>query len=358
MLRPMPRRSFDDLYRSLTKGEIQPVYYLHGDEDLLKDDAVRRILALAVEEATRDFNLDRRRAPELAAEEFQTLVETPPMMAARRVVVLAETECLQQRRPRLQALRAAVTAYLGRASDETVLVLVQSAGGKPDAELERGAQSVDCERLPPERVGRWIKHRAAEEGLRIEEDAVRHLQATVGDDLPQLAAELAKLAAASAGRAATAADVTALVGVRRGETAHDFVDAVAGRRAGAAAAMAQGLLDGPGVTGVRLVAALGTTLTGLALARARLDAGDDPARAANRVFDAIRAARPAGLRYWKDEAARWVDDAARWTAPELDAALATLLRADARLKGTRLASEADVVIEAILALGELGQEAA
>jgi DNA polymerase-3 subunit delta len=354
----MPGRTYDELRRALAKGDVQPVYYLHGDDEFLKDGAVRELVALAVDAGTRDFNLDRRRAPELAAEDFQSLVETPPMMAARRAVVLTEVECLQQRRPRQQALKAAVTDYLRRPSPETVLVLVQTAGEKPDAALQEGAWSVDVAPLPPERVGRWIQHHAKELGLAIEPEAARHLQAAVGEDLQQLSAELEKLAVATGGKAATIADVADLVGVRTGETVYDFVDAVSARRFAAAAGMVPRLIAGPGTSGVRLLGALGTVLVGLALARARLDARDAPGPATSRVLNAMFSARPMGLRPWKEEAARWVRDAGGWSAAELDAGLAALLRADARLKDTRLAGEAEVVIEAVLSLGRPGVEAA
>jgi len=354
----MPGRTYDELRRSLAKGDLQPVYYLHGDEEFLKDDAVGLIVALTVDAGTRDFNLDRRRAPELAAEDFRALVETPPMMAARRGVVLTEVECLQQRRPRQQALRTAVAEYLKRPSPDTVLVLVQSAGEKPDAVLQDGSCSVDVAPLPPERVGRWIQHQAKEKGLEIEADAARHLQAAVGEDLQQLSAELAKLAVATAGKPVTIADVADLVGVRTGETIYDFVDAVCARKFAAAAGMVPALLVTPGSSGVRLLSSLGTVLVGLSLARARLDARDAPAPAASRVLNAMFAARPMGLRPWKEEASRWVRDAAGWTAAELDAALAALVRADARLKDTRLAGEAEVLIEVVLSLGQVGREAA
>jgi len=354
----MRGRSFDALQRSLAKGDLQPVYYFHGDEDLLKDEAVRHILEIAIDEGARDFNLDRRRAPDLAGEEFRSLVDTPPMLSARRAVVLSEAECLQLKRPKPQALKAAVMSYLEHPSPQTVLVLVQSAGEKPDPDLESGACAVDFETLPPERVGRWIRHRAAVEGLQIEEDAARHLQDALGDDLPQLAAELAKLAAATGGRPATVADVADLLGVRHGETVHDLVDAVSSRRFVAAAEMVPHLVASPGVGGVRLLNALGSTLVGLALARSWLDARDPPPAAAERVLKAIYGARPMGLRSWKEEAARWVRDAAGWTATELDEGLATLLRADARLKETRLSGDAEVVAEAVLTLGASGRKAA
>jgi DNA polymerase-3 subunit delta len=347
----MPGRSFDALQRSLAKGEVQPVYYFYGDEELLKEDAVRDLLALAIEEPTRDFNLDRRRAPELSGEEFQTLVETPPMLAARRGVVLTEVECLQQKRSRQQALRSAVTAYLSHPSPETVLVLVQSAGTKPDGELQRTGHGVDFEVLEPARVARWIHHQARQQGVTLEEDAARHLQEAVGNDLPQLAAEVAKLATAVRDRAVTVADVADLVGVRHGETVGDFVDAVTGRQFVLAAEMVPRLLTSPGVTGVRLIAALGTALVGLGLARAQLDAGDSAPAATDRVYRALQAARPLGLRNWRDEAARWVHDARRWTAVEVEAGVTAALGADARLKQTRVSGESEIVTEVVLSLG-------
>jgi DNA polymerase-3 subunit delta len=351
MLRRMPGKSFDALQRSLAKGEVQSVYYFFGDEDLLKDEAVRRITELAVAEPTRDFNLDRRRAPELTAEQFRSLVETPPMLATRRCVVLTEVECLQQKRPRQQALRAAVSHYVATPSPETVLVLVQSAGAKPEPALERGTVAVDFEVLEPARVLKWIHHRAREGGLTLEDDAARHLQEAVGDDLPQLAGEVAKLAAAARGRTMTVADVADLVGVRHGETVGNFVDAVTGRRFAAAAAMTPELLASPGNSGVRLLSTLATALIGLALARTHLEAGNSRSAARDHVFRTLQAVRPPGLRNWGDEAGRWVEDAARWTAAELDEGLAALLRADTRLKSTAVSGEEQIVAEAVLSLG-------
>ena len=40
----MAAHSFDALLRSLQKGPLAPVYYLHGPEDILKEEAVRMIL--------------------------------------------------------------------------------------------------------------------------------------------------------------------------------------------------------------------------------------------------------------------------------------------------------------------------
>ena len=84
----MPVHSFDALFRSLSKGELAPVYYLYGLEDVLKDEAVRAILDRALDPAMREFNLDQRSAAQLDPEEIHALCNTLPMMAQRRVVVI------------------------------------------------------------------------------------------------------------------------------------------------------------------------------------------------------------------------------------------------------------------------------
>jgi len=353
----MPALAYDAFRRSLQKGEIQAAYYLHGEEDFLKDAAVRELLERALEPATRDFNLDRRRAGDLAAEEFETLILTPPLLAARRAVVVSEVESLAQRRPRSQSLRAAIVDYLARPDQQTLLILVQSAGAKPDAELSRRATTVRLERLQPHRVLRWIRHHAGELGLDIEESAAAHLRDVVGDELAHLAAELAKLRSAVRGPA-TLDDVSDLVGVRHGETAHDFTDAVTGRRFATAAGMVRRLLESPSGTGVRLVMSLGMAFTGLALARSLLDGGVSPRQAERRAFEALAAARPPFLRDWRAEAERWVEHASLWSAVELEAALAELLRADRRLKSATLGGETEIVTEAVLAMAGRARTAA
>src|SRR2546427_12921031 len=80
--------TFDALLRSLKQGAPDPVYYLHGDEDVLKDEAIRALVERAVDPAARDFNVDQRSAADLDPEAFHTLVNTPPLLAATRAVVI------------------------------------------------------------------------------------------------------------------------------------------------------------------------------------------------------------------------------------------------------------------------------
>src|SRR5947207_1880447 len=171
--------TFDALLRSLKQGGSDPVYYLHGDEDVLKDEAVRALIDRAVDPAARDFNIDQRSAPELDAEAFHALVNTPPMLAATRAVVVRGLEQLKK----TAKLRQELLRYLESPNPTTLLVLVQAAGEAPDAELVRRTTAVVVEPLPPARVERWMAHRAGQLALTLAPEAGALLLDAVGCDL-------------------------------------------------------------------------------------------------------------------------------------------------------------------------------
>ena len=106
-----------------------PVYYLFGDDDFLKDAAIRDLLEAAIDPATRDFNCETRRGNELDAETVGSLLATPPMLAERRAVVIRDVTLLKK------AARQQLDAYLKRPASDTLLLLVSVAGTKADAPL-------------------------------------------------------------------------------------------------------------------------------------------------------------------------------------------------------------------------------
>jgi len=348
-----PQLTLDALLRGLKKGAPDPVYLLHGDEDVLKDEAVRALLDAAVDPGARDFNYDARFAADLDPEVFHALVNTPPMLAERRAVVLRGVEQLGKRKSKL---RDELVRYLGAPNPTTLLVLVTGAGEDPDPELARRATSVALAALEPERVPRWIAHYAAKLRLTLEPEAVDLLIAAVGNDLSALARELEKIATLAGDRPATAADVTALVGVRRSETVHDLVEAALERRAARAAQLIEPVLEQAGMSGVRIVTLLGTHLVGTALAHAERARGSG--RLEDTVFRHLLAARPHGLRGYKDEAARWARWSGLWTAADLSAALRATVGADRALKGTTITDERGIVTQLVLSFAAARQVAA
>ena len=362
----MPALTFDALLRGLKKGAAppDPAYLLYGEEDVLKEEAIRALLNAAVPPDNRDFNLDVRYATDLSPESFDALVNTPPMLADRRAVVIRGLEQLGKRKTKL---REQLVSYLAAPNPTTLLILVTAAGEDPDADLIRRVTAVRLDALSADRVPRWLQHRATTLGLSLEPDAATLLLEAVGTDLSALSRELEKLAALTGSgegedgegkerRAATAGDVTALVGVRRGETVYDLVDAALQRHVAQAAQLVELVLKQPGMTGVRIVSLLGTHLVGMTLAREERDRGSR--RLTETIFRYMLAARPYGLRNYKEEAARWCEWSGYWTRAELSAALRAALAADTALKTSRVSDDRGIVTQLVLGFAARKQEAA
>ena len=55
------------LRAALQDKQFSPAYYLHGDDEFLKEEALRHLIEAAVDPATRDFNLDQREGGDLDA---------------------------------------------------------------------------------------------------------------------------------------------------------------------------------------------------------------------------------------------------------------------------------------------------
>ena len=107
--------------RALQKGGKGGVFFLHGDDEFRKDEAVRALVEAHVDPATRDFNLDVLRGGEMDAERLASVLATPPLMAEWRVVVVREAQAIAGS-PRA---RAVVEELLERPVPGLALVLTR-----------------------------------------------------------------------------------------------------------------------------------------------------------------------------------------------------------------------------------------
>jgi DNA polymerase-3 subunit delta len=340
-------------FKSIRERTFAPVYYVHGEDDFLKDDAVRQLIAAAVDPATRDFNLEVRRGSEIDAGTLASLVDTPPMMAERRMVVVRDVGALKK------DARAALDLYLKRPAPETILALVTLGGeAKSDKKLEAAAAiTVGFDPLTDDRVPKWIEHQVSELGATIDERAVTLLHEAVGNDLPALVSELDKLVSYSAGRPIDEAAVAAIVGIRNGETIGDLLDAVLDRDAARALALLPQVLQQPKMGAVPVVMTLATQFIAVAWARSLRDRGTSMGQMYNELFNFLKESRGAFVgRAWGDAVKSWTRGVEKWTTPQLDRALALLLTADCALKESRVSSEEQVMSTLVLSLCGLSSQ--
>ena len=332
------------LHAALKQRVFDPVYYLFGEDDFLKEQATRDLVDAAVEASTRDFNLESRRAGELDAEALDALLSTPPMLAERRVVVLRDVDKLKK------GARTLLDRYLARPARDLVLVLVTPSGVKPDKAFSAHATAVEFVPLNGDRLPRWVNHHATHTlGRKITPEAITLLVEAVGGDLAQLALELEKLASYATDTIDEHA-VADIVGVRRGESLGDLLDAVAAKDLGRAIGLIPIVLQLPKTTAVSIVMALTVQTLALGYAEATLAAGTSPRGLFNELMALLKDTGAFPHRPWGEAVNAWTKHAARWTAAEIDAALHALLAADAALKETRLSSPEQLLTTLVLAL--------
>lgn len=326
------------LQTAVQKKQYDPAYYLHGEEEFRKEDAIRYVIDHAVDAATRDFNLDQRKGAELDGETLASLLAMPPMMAERRVIVVRDVTGLRK------DARAALESYLGAPAADLLVLLTAPADAKADKTLAQLATPVEFEAMPGSQVPKWIAARVEKLGARITPDATALLQNAVGTDLAQLSTEIEKLVAYAGSAEIDEEAVAAVVGVRRDETLGNLLDAVALRDI-PRALTSLGVLQQPKTSAVYVVMTLTTQMLALALGKAR---------GARSSFDYVQILKSGTSnvvgRTWGEATGVWARAASKWSVAELDHALEVLLDADIALKQSRVSSEEQVMATAILSM--------
>src|SRR5512141_2044626 len=153
----MPSAAVKTLRELLKRGSPSGAYYICGEDEFQKEDAMKRLIGSSLEPSVRDFNLDVLQAQDVDARSFEGIVSSLPMMAERRVVVIREVGLLKKEG------RKSVERFLAKPSPDVVLLLVEGPGGKTDKDLARSATTLEFDLLTPDEVPRWITQRAVKD---------------------------------------------------------------------------------------------------------------------------------------------------------------------------------------------------
>ena len=334
------------LHAAIKERVFASVYYLHGDDDYLKNEELKCVIDAAVDPATRDFNFETLRGADVDAETLGSIVCTPPMMADRRVVVLRDVNALRK------DVRAMLDTYLRNPAADVLLLLVSPSAAKMDAGLAKSTVAVEFRPLTGARIPKWITYYVEHDlGTTITPGAVTLLQEAAGTDLAQLQIELDKLVSFVGDGPVNEAAVSAVVGVRTGETMGDFLDAIAHRDTMRALNILPVVLQQPKASAVTTVMALTAQTLALGWAQAARDRGTLPAKLSGDLFNLLKESGSVFTgRSWGQFVATCVRASDVWTPRTIDDALEALLSADACLKDTRLSSDEQLLSTLVLSL--------
>jgi DNA polymerase III subunit delta len=187
------------LRKQIASGETEPLYALVGGDDQEKS-AVAAEFSEMVDEGLRAFNVERMYGGEMKVNALVDSASTLPMMVPRRVVIVHEAEKLfipkresKASEEELQRLEE----FLDAPAPHTTIVFVCGTldlRRRAVKRLMNKAQVVNCGVIDNEAdAERWVKVRAARDGLSLDPATPRALVARTGLDIVRLRKGLERL---------------------------------------------------------------------------------------------------------------------------------------------------------------------
>jgi DNA polymerase III subunit delta len=217
----------EELSRSITKGEISPLYYFYGEEPYLLDREVSRLLSLLVAPEYRDFNLNVFYGNECRGEDVADAAQTLPFFADRRLVLVRNASALSAGAFEL------LVPYVQNPSPATCLLFV---GDKIDlrrkffVEMKKHGELVEFRRLYENQLNSFVRSEARLLGKDIEGAAADYLVYLVGNNLQELVSQIGKLVDFSGNAASiTVAAVKEMASDTRADSVFDLANAAADR---------------------------------------------------------------------------------------------------------------------------------
>ncbi len=220
-----------ELLDELAKGKVRPAYLLSGNEPLLRDDTLQAIEGAVLENGPRDFNLDRLEVGKINAGRLEEALDSLPVMAERRLVILREPE---GRGAKLDAnWGAVIEGWLKHADESTpsVLVVVCAKADKRNKWVKAfrdPAALIECEApKKPRELATFLASEAKRQGVDLEPEAAGLLADRVGPQLLLLRQEIEKASLlAGPGEKVTRKHVEIAVSAVAEEPIWDLTDAI------------------------------------------------------------------------------------------------------------------------------------
>ena len=211
---------------SIESDQPAPFYLFYGEESYGCERLYRWVLEHLRPAVAPDFNVDIFHGDNVDPVRLVELYDSYPMMAPRRVVLLRDADRMPA--PQCKALEPLVE----KPSETTVFVAM---GAKLDmrrrlfAQMSRQGMAVEFKVPFENRLPGVIEEMAEERRLKLAPEAIERLRLYVGSQLAEMDNELEKLAiyiGDREGGRVTGEDVEQLVGVSRGASVFEFIDAV------------------------------------------------------------------------------------------------------------------------------------
>jgi DNA polymerase-3 subunit delta len=220
-----PQQFYNSVEKALEAQNFSPLYFFFGEEPYLIQQALNYLKVCALHEGAADFNYSSYYSADADLSQVRDEVETLPMMAARRVVVLREVQDLTDKEWEM------LEPLFQTPVESTVFILVGSKIDKRKRIMKllfEQAQYVEFKRPFENQIPGWIRHICKGHGLTISDEAVQLLHRLAGNHLTEIESEVKKLADFLGERTeVNLEDVAACVSQKREENVFELTEQIA-----------------------------------------------------------------------------------------------------------------------------------
>ncbi len=218
---------FEHLKRTISKGQVAPVYVLHGEEEFFIRESLSLLKSVFLKDSDASTSLTEFEGMEEVSSAIFDELRTTPFFGAtgRRMVIIKDAdEFISKYRNLLEKYLEAHTPY-------SCLVLVCQKLDKRTsfaAKINQIGGEIECKRLNESKLSLWVSLRARHYGKAITPQAVQSLTEAVGNRPGLLDKHLEKLAIYLDKRPTIQEDdVENLVSVNRTRTIFELTEAMA-----------------------------------------------------------------------------------------------------------------------------------
>lgn len=274
----------EDLRNQLKRREIAPVYVLFGSELHLRDIAAKTIADLAFNEGDlRDFNeTEFSLGPDGSLQRALAAANQLPMMAGRRVVRITDVRVSASghRDTIREEHEAILTEYLKNPSPSSVVIFIADDlnGVRKMGKLLRSVPgAVEFSPLSDGELLNWARDKFKAAAVDIDESALRHMAAIIGNDVSRIENEVKKLTtAALPGRSVTIELIDDLVPNSREISNFDLTDSLMSKNKPRALKILKKILD-DGAEPVMILGLISYNFRRLLMAKDLMQRGADRA---------------------------------------------------------------------------------
>ena len=180
-----------DIVADIKNGNIQPIYFLMGEEPYYIDKISDFIEDNVLDEAEKGFNQVVMYGRDVSVEEIMSSAKRYPMMAERQVLIVKEAQDLSRTIEKL-------VAYAENPQPTTVLVLNYKykkldKRKKLHKAIAKSGLIYESKKLYDNQVSDWIRRVLSGKKYQIEPKASQMLVEFLGTDLSKINNELEKL---------------------------------------------------------------------------------------------------------------------------------------------------------------------